>query len=503
MTQHFDLLIRNGTIVDGTGAARYEGDVAVCGERVSRIGELSDCTATREIDAKGLIVAPGFIDVHTHDDRMLLAEGDMVPKVSQGVTTVVAGNCGISLAPMPVPVSRPVLPPLDLLDASGEWYCYRSFAEYLAALGETPAAVNAAAYVGHTTLRAIVMDDLDRPASAAEVARMQEMVAEAMEAGAIGVSTGLAYPPARAATTEEVIEVCRPMVPHDGLHATHMRDEGEATMASLDETFAIGRALGVQTLISHHKLAGAAAHGQSVATLRVIADEMIRQKVSLDCYPYTASSTILTLEHAESSGRTLITWSRKRPEFSGRDLMDVMSELGCSMAEAVAQLQPAGAVYFRMHEDDVSRILSFDPTMIGSDGLPHDEFPHPRLWGTFPRVLGHYSRDRGLFTLETAVHKMTGLTAAEIGFVDRGVLRAGAFADITLFDAGLIRDQATFEEPTRRAEGIGAVLVNGVSVWEGDAPTGARPGRVLHRQRSPMQAPGANTGSRAAVSTAG
>jgi N-acyl-D-amino-acid deacylase len=252
-------------------------------------------------------------------------------------------------------------------------------------------------------------------------------------------------------------------------------------MASLEETFAIGRALGIQTLISHHKLAGAAVHGQSATTLPVIAAEMERQKVSLDCYPYTASSTILTLSHAEASGRTLVTWSEPHPEHSGRDLAEIVAEMGCTLAEAVQRLQPAGAVYFRMHEEDVRRILAFDQTMVGSDGLPHDTFPHPRLWGTFPRVLGHYSRDQALFDLETAVHKMTGLTAAEFGFADRGVLREGAFADITIFDPARIRDRATFEAPTTRAEGIAAVLVNGIAVWEGDAPTGARPGRVLRR----------------------
>ncbi|EAQ02087.1 probable n-acyl-d-glutamate deacylase protein [Pseudooceanicola batsensis HTCC2597] len=481
MTDHFDLLIRNGTVIDGTGAAGVAADVAVRGDRIVRMGSLGSCTADEAIDAGGLIVAPGFIDAHTHDDRMLLADGNMVPKVSQGVTTVVAGNCGISLAPMPKRVSRPVVPPLDLLDDTGEWYRYRTFAEYVSALQETPAAVNSAIYVGHTTLRAIVMDELDRPATAQEIERMQELVAEAMEAGAIGVSTGLAYPPAIAATTAEVIEVCRPMVAHNGIHATHMRDEGVATMASLDETFTIGRTLGVQTLISHHKLAGAAAHGQSVKTLEVIADEMERQKVSLDCYPYTASSTILTLDHAKNSGRTLVTWSRKRPEFASRDLSEIIEELNCSVEEAVAQLQPAGAVYFRMHDEDVDRILAFEPTMIGSDGLPHDEFPHPRLWGTFPRVLGHYSRDKGLLSLEAAVHKMTGLTASEFGFHDRGVIREGAFADITLFDPDLVCDRATFEEPTLRAEGIHSVLVNGIAVWQDNASTGRRPGQVLRR----------------------
>lgn len=487
MTRHYDLLIRGGVIVDGTGASRYEGDIGIDGDRIASIGILKSCTADRVIDADGLIVAPGFIDAHTHDDRMLLASGDMTPKVSQGVTTVVAGNCGISLAPMPVPVSHPVVPPLDLLDDTGKWYRYRTFADYIKALGASPAAVNAAVFVGHTTLRAIVMPDLGRPATSSEIAQMQSMVTEAMEAGAIGVSTGLAYPPARAAPTEEVIEVCRPMVPYGGIHATHMRDEGEATLASLDETFAIGKALGVQSLISHHKLAGSASHGQSVVTLRIIAEEMARQKISLDCYPYTASSTILTLEHAAKSSRTLITWSRKRPDKAGRELAEIADEMGCSIADAVAQLQPAGAVYFRMHEDDVKRILAFDPTMIGSDGLPHDEFPHPRLWGTFPRILGHYCRDQGLFSLESAVHKMTGLTATEFGFPNRGVLREGAFADITLFSAEEIQDRATFEEPTKRADGISTVIVNGVPVWTDSKSTGTRPGRVLRRAASQEQ----------------
>ncbi|MFV0476121.1 MAG: N-acyl-D-amino-acid deacylase family protein, partial [Pikeienuella sp.] len=414
-------------------------------------------------------------------DRMLLEDGAMTPKVSQGVTTVVVGNCGISLAPMPAPVRQPVTPPLDLLDDSGEWYRYRSFADYLAAFEESPAAVNMAALVGHTTLRAITMDDLDRPATPTEIAAMQELVIEAMRAGAIGVSTGLAYPPAAAATTEEVIEICRPMAPH-GLHATHMRDESEATMEALEETFAIGRALGVQTLISHHKLAGAASHGRSVETLGVISEEMKRHKVSLDCYPYDASSTILTMDLAGASGRTIVTWTRGMPEYAGRELTEIMAELDCSLEEAVARLQPAGAVYFRMHEDDVRRIMKFDPTMIGSDGLPHDNFPHPRLWGTFPRVLGRYARELKLFSLEEAVRKMTGLTATEFGFPDRGFIRAGGFADIAIFDAERIEDRATFEDPKQMAAGIEIVIVNGRIVWEDGAPAGARPGMVIRRK---------------------
>lgn len=481
MTQKYTLLIRNAVIVDGTGQPRFSGDVGVLDDRIAAIGDLGAATADLEIDAQGRVLAPGFIDTHTHDDRVLLSAGDIAAKVSQGVTCVVGGNCGISLAPMPIPVPDPVTPPLDLLDSSGDWYRFRTFADYVRALQETPAALNCAMMVGHTTLRAVTMDTLDRVATAGEIARMQELVHEAMTAGAIGVSTGLAYAPAAAATTAEVIEVCRPMVPFGGLYATHMRDEGQEIIASIEETFEIGQQLGVQTLISHHKLAGAEAHGRSEETLAVIADRQKHQHVSLDCYPYAASSTILTLEQAQGSPRTLVTWSRGLPEHAGKDLDLVIRELGCTMAEAVAQLQPAGAVYFRMDENDVQRILAFDPTMIGSDGLPHDEFPHPRLWGTFPRVLGHYSRDLGLFSLEVAIHKMTGLPAVEFGFTDRGVIRVGAFADLTLFDADKVQDCATFEDPIQIAAGIEKVIVNGVTVWQDAAPTGARPGRVLHR----------------------
>lgn len=481
MPMTYTFLIRNAVIVDGTGTPRYRGDVGLDGARIAKIGDLATATAQHEIDATGKVLAPGFIDAHTHDDRILLSQGEMTAKVSQGVTSVVAGNCGISLAPMPIPVPNPVTPPLDLLDSSGDWYRFRSFADYIAALNDSPAAVNCAHLVGHTTLRAITMDALDRAAQPDEIAEMQTLVQEAMEAGAIGVSTGLAYPPAMAATTQEVIEICRPMVPFGGLYATHMRDEGEHIFDSLQETFDIGQSLGVQTLISHHKLAGPRCHGRSVETLERITQQMQQQRLSLDCYPYTASSTILTLDHAAASGRTLVTWSKAMPQFAGQDLSDVIDTLGCSMAEAIERLHPAGAVYFRMDEGDVQRILAFDPTMIGSDGLPHDEFPHPRLWGTFPRVLGHYSRDLGLFSLETAVHKMTGLTAAEFGFADRGVIREGAFADLTLFDAERIEDRATFENPLQLATGIDAVLVNGKIVWQDGAPTGARPGKVLRR----------------------
>ena len=476
-----DVVLRNGTVIDGTRRARFRADVGIRGERIAALGEVQT-SAPVEIDATGLIVSPGFIDAHTHDDRLLLCAPEMTPKVSQGVTTVVAGNCGVSLAPAPRGMPRPVTPPLDLLDDDGGWFRFPRFASYVEELRSRPAATNCALLVGHTTLRVGAMDGLERPARAVEIARMRELVEEALSAGAIGVSTGLYYEPAFAAPTEEVIEVCRPLAKHNGLYCTHMRNEGERIIESLEETFRIGRELGVPVVISHHKLAGLPNHGRSRETLPLIAQRMREQPVALDCYPYCASSTILSASRVGIASRVLVTWSKPHPEFAGMDLDAICERTGWPRDQAIAQLLPAGAIYFSMDEADVQRILAFEHTMIGSDGLPHDAAPHPRLWGTFPRVLGHYSRGLGLFPLETAVYKMTGLTAKNFGLQDRGELREGAFADITLFAAGDVDEAATFARPIQPARGVDTVLVNGVVVWQRGRPTGARPGLVLGRR---------------------
>jgi N-acyl-D-amino-acid deacylase len=412
---------------------------------------------------------------------MLLDAPEMAPKVSQGVTTVVGGNCGISLAPMPRRIPYPVTPPLNLLDETGDWFRYRTFKGYLDTLRAQPAATNAAMLVGHTTLRVATLDALDRPASAAQIATMRDLVDEAMEAGAVGVSTGLFYEPAVAAPTEEVIEVCRPLTAHHGVYCTHMRNESDRVMESLEETFRIGRELDVRVVISHHKVLDRANHGRSVQTLDLIAQRMREQDVCLDCYPYTAGSTVLTPGRAATADRTIVSWSKSLPQYAGRDLADIARDLGVSQEQACLRLAPAGGIYFKMDEGDVQRILRFGPSMIGSDGLPHDASPHPRLWGTFPRVLGHYGRTLGLFSLETAVHKMTGLSATNFGLRDRGVLREGAHADLTLFDADVVGEGNSYGDPARPARGIDAVIVNGAFVWRDGRSTGARPGRVLTR----------------------
>jgi N-acyl-D-amino-acid deacylase len=252
-------------------------------------------------------------------------------------------------------------------------------------------------------------------------------------------------------------------------------------MDSLEETFRIGRELGVPVVISHHKVAGKPNHGRSRETLPLIEERMRRQPVALDCYPYCASSTILSANRAAVASKVLVTWSKPHPQFAGLELAEIARRLGVEVGEAVKKLLPAGAIYFSMDESDVQRILAFEHTMIGSDGLPHDAAPHPRLWGSFARVLGHYSRGLNLFPLETAVYKMTGLTAKSFGLEDRGVLRKGALADIVLFDAGTIDEAATFANPIQPARGIATVLVNGAAVWRDGKPTGVRAGRVLRR----------------------
>ena len=479
MSERYDLILRHATVIDGTRAPRYEADIGVRGDRIARIGDLGNARADIELDADGKVAAPGFIDAHTHDDRLMLSAPDMAPKASQGVTTVVAGNCGVSLAPL-VLGARIAPPPLDLIGDTS-WFRFGSFSEYVKTLEEKPAATNAALLVGHSTMRVAAMDELDRPATKSETEKMQALVREALDAGAIGVSTGLYYEPARAATTEEVIDVCRPLTARKALYCTHMRDEGDHVTESLEETFRIGRELGVPVVVSHHKVVGSPNFGRSKETLPLIAERMKTQGISLDCYPYCASSTVLSWQRTWVAMKVLITWSKPHPEFNGMDLDEAAAKMGLDKEAAVQKLLPAGAIYFSMDEADVQRVLAFEHTMVGSDGLPHDAAPHPRLWGTFPRVLGHYSRGLGLFPLETAVYKMTGLTAKTFGLRDRGVLKEGAFADLCVFDAGTVDEAATFARPIQPAKGIEAVITNGAIVWQDGRPTGARPGRVLRR----------------------
>jgi len=479
--QNYDIVLEGGTVIDGSGADGILADVAVRADRIAAIappGSIDTAGAGTIVDATGLAVAPGFIDVHTHDDRAVMATPDMTPKICQGVTTVVAGNCGVSLAPLVL--EGPPPPPLNLL-GDREHLRYETVAEYTGAVSEVGPGPNLAILVGHSTLRVGAMADTDRKATAAEVDRMKDRLAEGLSAGAVGFSTGLFYRPNAAADMDEVVALLEVVADAGGIYTTHMRDEHDGVMESLAETFETGRRARVPVLISHHKCAGPRNWGRSRETLPAIDVAGRQQPVALDAYPYAAGSTVLDPVNVDADIRILVTWSRSVPEAAGRDLADIAGEWGCSLWEAAERLDPAGAIYFSMDEDDVRRILAFPQTMIGSDGLPHDEHPHPRLWGTFPRVIGHYGRDEGLFSIEQAVHKMTGLPAETFGLADRGVVREGAYADLVVFDPKTIVDLATFEDPKRPPAGIDRVYVNGVAVWQDGVAAGRRGGRVLGR----------------------
>ena len=297
-------------MIDGTGGASTHGDIAVTDDRIVGLGDLGHAEGAVEIHADGKAVSPGFIDVHTHDDRALLVDPLMTPKVSQGVTTVITGNCGVSLAPLRTTGRPPA--PLDLVCEDGEGF-FADFGDYLAALDRDPAAINALCLVGHASLRVEAMDTLDRPATGDEIKAMRRRLERALEAGAIGLSTGLYYAPAAAAPTPEIIELATAVRAAGGIHTTHMRDEADRVIESLEETFTIGREAGVPVVISHHKCSGQANHGRSTETLALIEAARQRQEIGLDAYPYIASSTTLGSTKLSDASKVLVTWSKAQP----------------------------------------------------------------------------------------------------------------------------------------------------------------------------------------------
>lgn len=477
MVRH-DLVLRNATLVTGDGSPGRPGDLAIEAGRIVAIGHVR-ATGAQEIDVGGQVVAPGFIDVHTHDDSALLEPRGMWPKISQGVTTVIVGNCGISLAPLVLDGAPP--PPFTLVGGEGD-FRFDRFADYVESLREGGIATNAALLVGHTTLRQRVMQDTGRAATPAETVAMQAEVERAMSEGAFGFSTGLDYPPAVASSTDEVMALAATAARHGGPYVTHTRNYFEAMDEAIEEAIAIASHAGGKLVISHHQCTGRANFGKSGPSLARIDRARARIDIAMDAYPYAASSTVLRLERCDTGLRILVTWSDPHPEMANRHLGDIAREWDCSERAAAERLLPAGAVYFQLDEGDVRNILAHPRTMIGSDGLPRDIHPHPRLWGSFPRVLGHYAREVGLFSLEEAVFRMTGLPAREFGLEGRGTLGVGSHADLVVFDPATVIDRATFEHPTRPAAGIAQVFVNGVAVWVEGAATGARPGAVIARR---------------------
>ncbi len=472
-----DTVIENGLVIDGSGSPPFSADVAIAGDRIVCVGDSAQIECASRVDVSGRIVAPGFIDAHTHDDRVLLSSPDMTSKISQGVTTVVTGNCGISLAPLS---GKSPVAPMNLL-GDRQWYRFNSVSDYAAELDAAPAAVNSVMLVGHTTLRVATMDRVDRPATRRELAVMEQMAGTAMEEGCIGLSTGLEYPPAISAPAHEVLQLAIRVSSEGGIYTTHMRNESDEVCDSISETVHVADKAGIRTVISHHKTCGKSNWGRTRETLALIEQAQKDVDITIDVYPYTASSTSLLKQYVPKADRIVVTWSDPHPEFTGADLSMVAEKWGVGVSEAIDRLSPAGAIYFQMDENDLQRVLKFPGAMIGSDGLPSDRFPHPRLWGTFPRVLGRYSREIGLFPIEEAVAKMTGITASTFGLSDRGLIGPDMLADIVVFDRDSVIDKADFDSPVQKAAGIDRVFVNGELVYTQDGWTGARPGRLLRR----------------------
>ena len=487
----YDVYIKNGEVIDGTGAPKFKSDIVIDNGKIIGVfppenGDirdpsenhfLSNFKAKYTLDAENKIISPGFIDVHTHDDDNVFLDPSMSSKISQGVTTCIAGNCGISLAPFSYKGDVPA--PIALLGKS-DVFRFPRVKDYKTEFEDKPSTVNVALLTGHSMLRVEAMNgEFERPASKHEINKMIDCLKTALEDGSIGLSTGLAYPAANDAPTSEIIELAKILPEFDGVFTTHMRNEAVDVIKSVNETIKISSSTKVRTVISHHKCAGRENWGKSKTTLKLIEEAKKNNFLDLDCYPYTASSTMLLKSFVKRADKVLVTWSDNYPDISGEDLNDLSVKFGLSIDKTIDKLYPAGAIYFQMDDEDLNRILMFPGSMIGSDGIPGDRHPHPRLWGTFPRVLGKYSREMKLFPLEEAVYKMTGKSAEVFGLESRGTIDVGNYADLVIFNPDTIIDKASYKSPKLHSEGIESVFVNGKVVWENDGATNNRPGMFL------------------------
>ncbi len=524
-----DIKIAGGEVIDGTGAPARRADVGVTGDRITTVGDLLAEPAGRTIDAAGRTVTPGFIDMHSHSDWRLWGNRRAESKIRQGVTTEVVGNCGFS----PAPVSdehRSEMPGFALYVPPGMDFSWRSVGDYLARYERDGVALNVAQLIGHGTLRLAAMGFARRPPTAREQAHMERMMDEAMADGAYGLATGLIYAPGSYAATEEIIGIARRAAGGRGFYASHIRGEGATLLDAVAEAIRVGREGGLPTQVSHVKAAGRPNWGKVTDALALIdAARAQGQDVMADVYPYTASSTTLrTLlpdwvleggidamlerladratrerirEDLTGGGETLlrgldwadimVAYSPSRPDAQGRRIAEIAAAreenpLDAAIELIVAEQGKGYMILFQLDEADLRRALVHPHVMIGSDGsslaakgpLAAGK-PHPRSYGTFPRVLGRYARDERVLSLPDAVWKMTGLPARRLGLADRGVLAPGAQADVVVFDAATVADRATYEDPHRYATGIGHVLVNGRVVIADGEHTGALPGRVL------------------------
>lgn len=521
----YDLIVRNCTIVDGTGSPPFKADIGIEGKDIVKVGDLSGSRAERIIEASGLIASPGFIDLHNHSDLSIFTLPTADNYVKQGVTTILIGNCGFSPAPLTEVNKELILEARPL--AREVKITWNSFKEYLEALRSLKKSINVATLVGHGTVRSAVIGFEARPPKPRELREMKKLVAEAMEAGAYGVSSGLIYTPGVYAKTEELIELLKVASRYGGIYATHMRNEGEGLIDSILEAVRIGLEAGVPVEISHLKASGKPNWGKVEAALRVIEDYADRGlDVTADAYPYTASATSLSailppwareggvkkmlerlrdketlskierdLRRGLMGGRRLewniiaISSSESHREVEGKTLEEIAREWGVDAFTAAVKLLlddegTTGMIIHGMWEEDVIKAMRSPYVAIGSDGSIRkfgEGKPHPRNYGAFPRVLARYVREFKVLSLSEAVRKMTSMPARKLKLWDRGIIRPGMRADIVIFDKNTVRDTATFEEPHNYPEGIHYVIVNGVVVVEDGEHTGETPGEVLKR----------------------
>jgi len=487
--QTLDLAISGGVVADGSGAPAFTADVGIAGGRIVAVGALAQ-PAQRVIDARGLVVAPGFIDVHSHDDMALIRGPRLDFKMMQGVTTVVVGNCGSGVAPVTAAYRQYYEVFLSSVLGPAADFSWSTTAEFYTTLEKAGPSLNVAAFAPHGTLRFAVMGMEPRPPSSGEMEQMKELLEEALAAGAIGLSSGLVYAPGAFATTEELVELCRVVACHGGIYASHIRDEGDHLLEAVAEAISIGREAGVPVQISHHKASGRRNWGKVVDSLALI--DRARAEgldVTVDVYPYTAGSTFLSMilaGGAEEGGLedVLVAAAPHHPELEGKSLQQIGELMALPPLEAgqkLVQEDPSAvAIAFTMAEEDVRRVMAHPAAMFGSDGIPSaGGKPHPRLYGTFPRVLGTYVRREKVLGLEEAVRKMTDLPARKHHLTERGRLAPGYHADVTVLDPRCINDIAIYQDPRRYPDGIRYVIVNGEVVVEASRHTGKSVGRVL------------------------
>jgi len=488
------IAIKGGRVVDGSGKPGFEADVMVSGERIERVGRLGEkeLSGADVIDATGLVVAPGFIDIHAHADFALLQNGAASHKIMQGVTTEIIGNCGTGPTPANEAVKEYFESFLQYMFgpiATGGW---STIGDYFSVLEKQGIAVNAAYHVPHGIVRMYVMGMESREPTPDDLEQMKALVRSGMEDGAIGMSTGLIYPPGIFSKTDELVELAKVVAEFDGIYASHIRDEGEKLSKAMAEAIEIGERAGVAVQIAHHKAHGKRNWGRVAESIELI--EKARERgldITTDQYPYTASSTVLPAVLAEDGlddpADILIAATKYDHSLEGKTLADVIEESGKEAEDAVYDMMAdeEGAVtvvVFAMCEDDIATVMRHPTTFIGSDGIELETGkPHPRVYGTFPRVLGKYVREEKVITLEEAVSKMTSLPAQKLRLKDRGLIAEGKLADITVFDPEKIIDKATYQDPHQFPEGIPHVIVNGEVTVRDGKQTDARSGKVLRK----------------------